>query len=60
MRALQAKMLQLKTVKRDAMKDESLRRYGFPILRLRTDGSNERARLIDALETVTTGAAGGS
>lgn len=35
---------------RDAMKNSILNKYNLPILRFRTDGSNERKQLIDFLE----------
>jgi hypothetical protein len=39
-------------VERDSMKDEILKKYDLPVARFRTDGSNERGRLIAALEAV--------
>jgi superfamily I DNA and/or RNA helicase len=35
---------------RDSMKNEILKKYGLPIARFRTDGSNERSRLLVALD----------
>ena len=40
-----------KQAERDVMKNEILNKYGLPILRFRTDGSNERKRLIEILES---------
>ncbi|MDR0764969.1 MAG: AAA family ATPase [Synergistaceae bacterium] len=37
---------------RDAMKNEIFNKYGLPIIRFQTDGSDERSRLIAALEVV--------
>ncbi|MDR1073437.1 MAG: DUF2726 domain-containing protein, partial [Treponema sp.] len=37
---------------RDSMKNEILKKYGLPIVRFRTDGSNEHSRLSAALESV--------
>jgi hypothetical protein len=34
------------------MKNEILKKYGLPIVRFRTDGSNEHSRLAAALEAV--------
>jgi hypothetical protein len=38
---------------RDELKNEILQKYGIPILRCRTDGSDEREKLIRALATVS-------
>lgn len=35
---------------RDAMKDSILNKYDLPILRFRTDGSDERQKLLDAVD----------
>jgi len=37
---------------RDVMKDEILKKYDLPLLRFRTDGSDERRQLIKALDSV--------
>ncbi|MEI8389306.1 MAG: AAA domain-containing protein [bacterium] len=37
---------------RDAMKNEILNKYGLPLLRFRTDGSNERKKLIELLDGI--------
>ncbi|GBR76708.1 putative DNA helicase [Candidatus Termititenax persephonae] len=37
---------------RDAMKNEIFNKYGLPILRFRTDGSCERERLSEALDSI--------
>ena len=34
---------------RDAMKNSILNKYGLPILRFKTDGSNESERLLNAI-----------
>jgi len=38
---------------RDEMKNEILKKYSLPLLRLRTDGSNERKQVIDVLESLS-------
>jgi len=38
--------------RRDALKDQVLRAYGVPVLRLPTNGSNEEARIRAALDAV--------
>ena len=42
-----------KQAERDAIKNEILNKYGLPILRFRTDGSEERKQLIEMLQTLT-------
>lgn len=37
---------------RDAMKNSILNKYGLPILRFRTDGSNERKKLVNVLNSI--------
>jgi len=37
---------------RDAMKNSILNKYGLPILRFRTDGSDERKKLLDAIDKI--------
>ena len=38
--------------RRDVLKDQVLRAYGVPVLRLPTNGSNEEARIRPALDAV--------
>lgn len=37
---------------RDRMKDTILEKYGIPILRLSTNGSNEKQKLMDKLDRI--------
>jgi hypothetical protein len=37
------------------IKDEILKKYGLPLVRFRTDGSNERGRLLEAVLAGETG-----
>lgn len=39
-------------VRRDRLKDEIFRKYGLMLMRLKTDGSEERLKIINALENV--------
>ncbi len=43
---------QEKQLARDIKKDEILRKYGIPILRLSTVGSNEKEKLVTALDSI--------
>ena len=40
---------------RDKLKDKILKKYDLPILRLKTDGSRERERLVEALDAIVNG-----
>jgi len=41
--------------KRDKMKDEILNKYSFPILRFKTNESNEKVKLIGILNEIQQG-----